>query len=91
MRLIVLSLLMVAAIATGCATARNTPAQDLTWERWKARDHFSAVTLERVDLDGRLVVAGYVSEAAPFTACVREAATTRFAVASPQVRRPRCS
>ncbi len=65
---------MVAVIAAGCATARNTPAQDLAWERWKACDHFAAITLERIDLDGRLVVSGYEHEAAPFTTCVREAA-----------------
>lgn len=87
MRSIGLSLLMVAVIATGCATVRNTPTQDLAWERWRACDHFAAVTLERIDLDGRLVVTGYVSEAAPFTACVREAAADqvrRGIAASPQ-------
>jgi hypothetical protein len=74
MRAMTLSLLMMALIAVGCATARNTPAQDLAWERWKACDHFAAITLEQIDLDGRLVVAGYEHEAAPFTTCVREAA-----------------
>jgi hypothetical protein len=74
MRAMALSLLMVAVIGAGCAAARNTPAQDLAWERWKACDHFAAITLERIDLDGRLVVTGYEHEAAPFTTCVREAA-----------------
>ena len=74
MRSIGLSLLMLVVTAAGCATLRNTPAQDLAWERWKACDHFAAMTLERIDLDGRLVVKGYEYEAAPFTACVREAA-----------------
>ncbi len=87
MRSIGLSLLMVTVIATGCATVRNTPAQGLAWERWKACDHFAAITLERIDLDGRLVVTGYTSEAAPFTACVREAAADqvrRGVAAGPQ-------
>jgi hypothetical protein len=74
MRSIGLSLLMLVVMAAGCATVRNTPAQDLAWERWKTCDHFAALTLERIDLDGRLVVRGYEFEAAPFTACVREAA-----------------
>jgi len=76
MRSIGLILLMV-VMAAACATVRNTPAQDLAWERWKACDQFTAVTLERIDLDGRLVVTGYESEAAPFTACVREAAAAQ--------------
>ncbi|HXJ79064.1 MAG TPA: hypothetical protein VMS64_10325 [Candidatus Methylomirabilis sp.] len=74
MRAMAFSLLMVVVIAAGCATARNTPAQDLAWERWKACDHFAAISLERIDRDGRLVVRGYEHETAPFTTCVREAA-----------------
>src|SRR5712691_13016147 len=70
---IVLSLLIVAITAVGCATAGNTLTQDLGWERWKACDRFSTIALDRIDLDGRLVVTGYEHEAAPFTACVREA------------------
>ena len=74
MRAIGASLFRLVVLAAGCATVRNTPVQDLAWERWKTCDHFAAITLERIDLDGRLVVNGYASEAAPFTACVREAA-----------------
>jgi hypothetical protein len=65
---------MLGVVAAGCATLRNTSAQDVAWERWKACDHFAAITFERIDLDGRLVVRGYEYEAGPFTACVREAA-----------------
>ena len=70
---IVLSLLIVVTTAAGCATARNTLAQDLAWERWRACDRFSTIALDRIDLDGRLVVTGHAHEAAPFTSCVREA------------------
>jgi hypothetical protein len=73
-------LAVVAVAAIGCATAHNTPAQDLSWERWKVCDHFTTVSLDRVDGDGRLVVKGQQYEAAPFTTCVRE-------VAAEQVRR----
>jgi len=72
MRPIGFSLLMLLVTAAGCATVRNTPAQ--AWERWQACDHFAAIALERIDLDGRLVVRAYEYEAAPFAACVREAA-----------------
>jgi len=54
MRSIVLGLLVMAA--AGCAAARNTPGQELGWERWGACNHFSTIMLERIDLDGRLDV-----------------------------------
>ena len=87
MRAAALVLLVAASTAAGCATS-NTPAQDLSWERWKACDRFSTIALDRIDLDGCLVVKGYQVEAALFTACVREAATDqvrRGAIASPDV------
>ncbi len=74
MRSIRVNVVMLIVMAVGCATLRNTPAQDLAWERWKTCDHFVAVALERIDPDGRIVVKAYESEAAAFTACVREAA-----------------
>jgi len=52
----------------------NTPAQDLAWERWRACDHFTAVTLDRIDLDGRIVVNLYENTVAPFAECVRTVA-----------------
>jgi len=87
MRSLALSLLMVVGTAAGCATAINTPAQDLAWERWRACDHFTAVTLDRIDLDGRIIVNGYQNNAEPFTACVHTAAanqTRSAAAAMPQ-------
>ncbi len=67
--------LIVAAVAgSACAAVRNTRAQDLAWERWRVCDRFSTIALDRIDLDGRLVVKGYEVEAAPFTACVARAA-----------------
>jgi hypothetical protein len=73
MRSIVLSLLLVAAVV-GCAVARNTPAQELAWERWGACNHFSTITLDRIELDGRLVANGFEVDGARFSACVGEAA-----------------
>jgi hypothetical protein len=73
MRSIALGILVIAT-AAGCAAARNTPAQELAWERWGACNHVSTITLDRIDLDGRLVVNGYQVDEARFSACVREAA-----------------
>ena len=74
MRSIVLGLLVLMVMATGCATAGNTPAQVLAWERWGACNRFNTVTLDRVDQDGRLVVTAYQVDGASFTTCVQEAA-----------------
>lgn len=73
-RSIAFGLLAVMATSAGCATTGNTPAQDLAWERWRTCDRFSTISLERIELDGRLIVTGYETEAIPFTACVRETA-----------------
>jgi len=73
MRSIVLGVLVMAT-AAGCAAARNTPAQELAWERWGACNRFSTITLDRIDLDGRLVVNGYQVDEGRFSACVRAAA-----------------
>ena len=61
-------LVAMMAASAGCATMANTPAQDLAWERWRACDHFSTISLERIEPDGRLIVTGYETEAIPFTA-----------------------
>ncbi len=87
MRTIVPRLLLLVMMAAGCATAGNTPAQDLAWERWGACNHFTTITLDRVNQDGRLVVTAYQVDGASFTACVHEAAADqvrRGAAAVPQ-------
>ena len=73
MRSIVLGLLVMAT-AAGCAAARNTPAQELACERWGACNRFYTITLDRIELDGRLVVNAYLVDSARFSECVREAA-----------------
>ena len=67
-------LFLVMAGLTGCATMGNSPAQELAWERWRACDRFSTISLERIEMDGRLIVTGHELEAAVFTTCVRESA-----------------
>ncbi len=59
-------------LAAGCAS--STPAQDLAWARWKTCDHFATIRLESIRLDGQIVATGAEYEAAPFTACVQQAA-----------------
>jgi hypothetical protein len=71
---IALALLVTTSTFVGCASVGNTPAQELSWERWKACDRFATIALDRIDTDGRLVVKGQELEAAPFTACVRTVA-----------------
>ena len=73
MRGVVLVLLVAASTSVSCAIS-NTPAQNLAWDRWKTCDRFATIGLDRIDPNGRLVVKGYETDAAPFTACIREAA-----------------
>ena len=68
---------LVMAASTGCASMGNSPAQELAWERWRACDRFSTISLERIEMDGRLIVTGQEMEAAAFTTCVRESAATQ--------------
>lgn len=72
MRPIILGFFVMTVSSTGCATMGDTPAQALAWERWRACDRFSTISLERIESDGRLIVTGYETEAQVFTACVRE-------------------
>ena len=77
MRTVALGVFFVMAASTGCATMGNSPAQELAWERWRACDRFSTVSLERIEMDGRLIVTGQEMEAAAFTTCVRESAAAQ--------------
>jgi hypothetical protein len=77
MRAFAVGFFLVMAASTGCATMGNSPAQELAWERWQACDRFSTISLERIEMDGRLIVTGQALEAAPFTACVRESAAAQ--------------
>ena len=77
MRAVAVGFFLVMAASTGCATLGNSPAQELAWERWQACDRFSTISLERIEMDGRLIVTGQALEAAPFTACVRESAAAQ--------------
>jgi hypothetical protein len=78
MRSFVLSLAALAALTSGCATLGNTPAQELAWERWGVCNRFTTITLERIEPDGRVVVASYEVDSAPFAACMQAAADAQI-------------
>ena len=43
-------------VAFGCAALKNTPAQELAYERWKKCDHFPYVTLKELMPNGEIWV-----------------------------------
>src|SRR5437867_10221916 len=52
-----LSLAVGLLLLGGCASARNTLAQDLAFERWeKCRDQAQGINLQRITADGQLWV-----------------------------------
>ena len=46
----------IALLAAGCLTGAQTMEQDLALQRWKRCDTFSTIVLQRIDLDGRVIV-----------------------------------
>ena len=60
----------------GCATMpRNTPAQDLAWERWYACNRFASVQLQRIDLEGHVTAQHRIhGEFRLWQNCMKEAA-----------------
>lgn len=64
----------IALLAAGCLTGAQTMEQDLAYQRWQRCDTFSTIVLQRIDLDGRLIVAGRETEREPFLACLAEQA-----------------
>jgi hypothetical protein len=70
------ALAAVALLASGCASTGNTLAQDLAWERWHKCNHFSGLTLNRIDRDGKIWVnyGDGFSDMGPWRACLQQAA-----------------
>lgn len=62
-----------------CASARNTLAQDLAFERWdKCRDEARGINLQRITADGQIWVfytADHGLQLGSWQACMRQAAT----------------
>jgi len=61
-----------AMAAAGCMTGAQTIEQDLAYQRWKRCDTFATIVLQRIDTDGRVIVAGRETERDPFLSCMAE-------------------
>jgi hypothetical protein len=58
--------------AAGCMTGAQTFEQDLAYQRWKRCDTFATIVLQRIDTDGRVIVAGRETEQYQFLSCMAE-------------------
>jgi hypothetical protein len=59
-----------ALLAAGCTTGAQTMEQDLAYQRWRHCDTFATITLQRIDLDGRVIVNGRETEQSQFLECM---------------------
>jgi len=67
-------LLLVPGVLGGCAAFKDTPAQQLAWERWRSCDRFASVQLDRIEPNGRVWVHYSVDgERARWQDCMRAA------------------
>ena len=65
----------IALLVAGCLTGAQTMEQDLALQRWKRCDTFSTIVLQRIDLDGRVIVMGRPGpDDNPFLSCMAEQA-----------------
>jgi hypothetical protein len=62
----------MALLAAGCTTGAQTMAQDLAYQRWRRCDTFATITLQRIDLDGRVIVTGGETEQRRFLECMAD-------------------
>jgi len=58
--------------AAGCMTGAQTFEQALAYQRWQRCDTYSTIVLQRIDADGRVIVAGRETEQFQFLACMAE-------------------
>lgn len=57
-------------VVAGCTTGAQTFAQDLAYQRWQRCDTFATIVLQRIELDGRVIVTGRETEQYPFLDCM---------------------
>jgi hypothetical protein len=68
--------LVVLLVLAGCAPVKNTPAQDLAWERWMKCRHYDMV-LQEIRADGSVwarPAADGTKDVSAWQACMRQAA-----------------
>src|SRR5260370_27594290 len=49
-------LFAISLFVAGCASAGNTLAQELAWQRWEKCKHFRTITLKEIKTDGQIWV-----------------------------------
>jgi hypothetical protein len=47
---------VILLLLAGCASMKNTLAQELAWERWQKCNHFRGITLKEIRTDGQIWV-----------------------------------
>jgi hypothetical protein len=62
----------IVLVAAGCTTGAETFAQDLAYQRWQRCNTFATIVLQRISLDGRVIVTGRETEQYPFLHCMAE-------------------
>lgn len=64
----------IAGSALGCMTGAQTIEQDLAYQRFQRCSQWPTIVLQRINIDGRVIVAGRETEQAQFLACMAEQA-----------------
>lgn len=59
-----------ALVAAGCTMGAQTMEQALAFQRWRRCNTFATITLQRIDLDGRVIVTGGETEQGRFLECM---------------------
>ena len=61
-------------LASACMTGARTMAQELAFQRWRRCNTFSTVSIQRIDLDGRVIVTGGEADRERFLQCMDDQA-----------------
>jgi hypothetical protein len=64
----------IAGGALGCMTGAQTIEQDLAYQRFQRCSQWPTIVLQRINIDGRVIVTGRETEQDPFLACMAEQA-----------------
>ena len=59
-----------ALLTAGCTYGAQTMEQALAFQRWRHCDIFATITLQRIDLDGQVIVTGSETEQGRFLECM---------------------
>ncbi len=64
----------VAGTALGCMTGAQTIEQDLAYQRFQRCSQWPSIVLQRINVDGGVIVTGRETEQDQFLACMAEQA-----------------